>query len=448
MTKQNKAFTLVELIVVITILAILATLGFISLTWYSQESRDAKRVADLATIHKGLQLYQTRESTLPNPWEKTITVWSGSTQLFTQWYVTKDVLNLISVSESVDPIGSGPYLYSVNASKTKFQLVAFLEKDPLSENKKIISNILADYSNRFTYSMWHKVWFILDPDSLTPIQEQVEEYLDLRNDTNNYKVVFSNSQSEVLSWDDLYSEIITQTNNNWKEKVVPKYNITFDKNGWTSWTDSLQLETNTAFPNIEIPAKDKCWFQGYFSEVNGQWTQYYDELWNSTAVFEWESDIILYAYYDCSTCALPLQISKTTFGWWWPDADIQQAIRALPAGTKICMKSSDNQWNGFAIEFVRNSRNTWGADRAESPWKVINLETWEVAHTYNCNYKYCFRQIYGTSPWSHNNTYAGFLFWIGSSVIRHPGCGKGPVFSETWVPSYAWACHQDVDFHW
>ena len=51
MKSQNKqAFTLVELIVVITIIAILWTIAFISLQWYSKSSRDSKRISDIQNI--------------------------------------------------------------------------------------------------------------------------------------------------------------------------------------------------------------------------------------------------------------------------------------------------------------------------------------------------------------------------------------------------------------
>jgi len=41
--KKKKAFTLVELIVVITILTILGTIAFISLQGYSRDARDSTR---------------------------------------------------------------------------------------------------------------------------------------------------------------------------------------------------------------------------------------------------------------------------------------------------------------------------------------------------------------------------------------------------------------------
>ncbi|MDD2745529.1 MAG: type II secretion system protein, partial [Candidatus Gracilibacteria bacterium] len=44
----KKAFTLIELIVVITILAILGTIGFLSIGGYSSKARDSARIGDTA----------------------------------------------------------------------------------------------------------------------------------------------------------------------------------------------------------------------------------------------------------------------------------------------------------------------------------------------------------------------------------------------------------------
>ena len=48
--KQNKAFTLVELIVVITIISILGTIAFISLQWYNIDARNSNRVTDIKSV--------------------------------------------------------------------------------------------------------------------------------------------------------------------------------------------------------------------------------------------------------------------------------------------------------------------------------------------------------------------------------------------------------------
>ncbi|MDD2907974.1 MAG: type II secretion system protein [Candidatus Gracilibacteria bacterium] len=57
---KNKAFTLVELIVVITILAILGTIAFISLQGYSAGARDSKRLSDVTNILKKIGVEETQ----------------------------------------------------------------------------------------------------------------------------------------------------------------------------------------------------------------------------------------------------------------------------------------------------------------------------------------------------------------------------------------------------
>jgi prepilin-type N-terminal cleavage/methylation domain-containing protein len=64
---QNIAFTLVELIVVITILSILATIGFLSLLGYQKSARESIRLSDIKLIEKQLSLYEIKNSTLPIP---------------------------------------------------------------------------------------------------------------------------------------------------------------------------------------------------------------------------------------------------------------------------------------------------------------------------------------------------------------------------------------------
>lgn len=59
MRNTKSAFTLVELIVVITILAILGTIAFISLQGYSAEARNSKRVQDLSSISSALNIQLT-----------------------------------------------------------------------------------------------------------------------------------------------------------------------------------------------------------------------------------------------------------------------------------------------------------------------------------------------------------------------------------------------------
>lgn len=63
MKNTNKAFTLVELIVVITILAILGTIAFISLQGYTQDAKNTKVSEDLANLTKKVSIVVTKDKT-------------------------------------------------------------------------------------------------------------------------------------------------------------------------------------------------------------------------------------------------------------------------------------------------------------------------------------------------------------------------------------------------
>lgn len=56
---MKSAFTLIELLIVITIIGILATFVVVSFTSAQQKTRDARRKADLDAIKKALELFQT-----------------------------------------------------------------------------------------------------------------------------------------------------------------------------------------------------------------------------------------------------------------------------------------------------------------------------------------------------------------------------------------------------
>ncbi|MBI3620191.1 prepilin-type N-terminal cleavage/methylation domain-containing protein [Candidatus Roizmanbacteria bacterium] len=59
-TKTDKfAFTMIEILVVITIIALLAGAGLAQFSYLSKSSRDARRKADIENIRGGLELYRS-----------------------------------------------------------------------------------------------------------------------------------------------------------------------------------------------------------------------------------------------------------------------------------------------------------------------------------------------------------------------------------------------------
>jgi len=95
--KKQKAFTLVELIVVITILAILWTISFISLQWYSANSRDSVRMSDLKNITLWLELQLSKAWRVYVPEDK-IDITASGTTISYQWYMWEDTMNKLWVN--------------------------------------------------------------------------------------------------------------------------------------------------------------------------------------------------------------------------------------------------------------------------------------------------------------------------------------------------------------
>ncbi|MDD4151344.1 MAG: prepilin-type N-terminal cleavage/methylation domain-containing protein, partial [Candidatus Gracilibacteria bacterium] len=111
-SQKTKAFTLVELIIVITILAILRTIGFMSFQTYTGDSRDTKRKTDLGVIRKGLEIYQMKNQKLPDP-DNYANISSGGI-LSLQGYAANLVLKTLRISDDAkDTKDNKYYTYSV-----------------------------------------------------------------------------------------------------------------------------------------------------------------------------------------------------------------------------------------------------------------------------------------------------------------------------------------------
>ena len=136
MNPQKNAFTLVELIVVITILAILWTIAFISLQWYSKDARDSIRISDISSIKTSLELFHLNSGKYPLPDDKQIVDYWTET-LWYQWNFWTTVISSLSRSISevpTDPLTEKKYIFSVANNKNEFEILSLLEGDNLTLN--------------------------------------------------------------------------------------------------------------------------------------------------------------------------------------------------------------------------------------------------------------------------------------------------------------------------
>jgi len=152
--KSSRAFTLVELIVVITILAILWTIGFISLQWYSATARDSVRISDIATMSKALEFYKLEQWLYPIPTDSygISFSWSLAWNQWIFWEDTRAVTRWISESPR-DPLTYNFYSYSVTNTGQEYELWAITERSNLSSH--FLVNSVHANNAYFSYVRWN-----------------------------------------------------------------------------------------------------------------------------------------------------------------------------------------------------------------------------------------------------------------------------------------------------
>jgi len=165
----NRAFTLVELVVVITILAILWTIAFISLQWYSAQSRDSVRISDISNMKTSLELFNLDAGKYPLPTDWTEITYSWAL-VWTQWYFWKTVfVNVDKLDKApTDPLTDKGYVYSTTNTRTEFQLSQAMEGSEFVNNKKLIVNsIIATEKTAHANVTWTFNWKVVKVSSWT-----------------------------------------------------------------------------------------------------------------------------------------------------------------------------------------------------------------------------------------------------------------------------------------
>lgn len=119
--KLNRAFTLLEILVVIGIIGILIGLGAVSYSTAQKKARDARRQSDLSSFQKTMeQCYSVNSYVYPTTGSG-LTVTDGEIEV-----ICPAPNNSITITIS-DPLNSAPYVYALTSSESEYTLVADLE---------------------------------------------------------------------------------------------------------------------------------------------------------------------------------------------------------------------------------------------------------------------------------------------------------------------------------
>ncbi|EKE27346.1 MAG: hypothetical protein ACD_3C00223G0023 [uncultured bacterium (gcode 4)] len=223
LSKNNNAFTLVELIVVIVILAILATIAFLSFSSQSASARDSTRLADMSNIAKWLSVFNAIAGKLPLPDSK-IDITASWTIVWYQWYAWTSVLSMIKLSNWwKDPLDKEVYYtYSTNSNRARYQILWFLEdgnNQSLSYSPDLIRNSLKEanadpssYSWRYSIMKWDSVWILLNSTTMVPVQT-ANANIDLvtTNSGSSYKVVFTKEPAVIATGTWIFSNMLVRS---------------------------------------------------------------------------------------------------------------------------------------------------------------------------------------------------------------------------------------------
>ncbi|MBF0914042.1 prepilin-type N-terminal cleavage/methylation domain-containing protein, partial [Candidatus Gracilibacteria bacterium] len=131
--KKKKAFTLVELIIVITVLAVLATIAFLNLNGYTGEARDSVRFTDLKNIQKTMELSLGEGNLLPTPDELKAEKVELQELPGVKWqeglFGDESIKELRDLSQvPLDPKTKAKYRYLVSEDRKNYYLEVELEK--------------------------------------------------------------------------------------------------------------------------------------------------------------------------------------------------------------------------------------------------------------------------------------------------------------------------------
>ena len=195
---QIYAFTLVELIVVITIVGILSTVGFVSFSGYLASARDSNRYSQLTKLSDSLQTYATTKSLpLPDDYIE-ITASGANTVVAYQGYIGTDVLETIDYTNGgKDPKDDSFFTYYLTKDRKSLQLLALMEEAWNTASVLWSSTYAADYSERFPKVYGRKLWILTQAETNTPVQElpaYASTPFDLSNETQSFTAHLSNEE--------------------------------------------------------------------------------------------------------------------------------------------------------------------------------------------------------------------------------------------------------------
>lgn len=388
--KNRWAFTLVELIVVITILAILWTIAFISLQWYSRDARNSTRLSDMNSVETSLELFSLQTGYYPTPDSfSEVTLSSGTVHLWKQWELWEWVYGLISRLSHlpVDPLNGENMEYSVTDKKKEYELKYDME---ISQNTRVSMSYAAQKSANITWV--YNGLYLLGSDgvyyavpSLFSDTGSLDSPADFQftNKTVNFQVV-----PLSYSW-------TTVTSSNLKENYTTFWLGLQKAYSWSVDLNEQRFETVKNFTESSAEAYAKAIFEGKVSS-SSQWENIALNWWRLLDP-NCEIDDILFDFDDDGNPDQVWAGCNSTlwdgFEWWKLENNTNGAISSCfpnyngVSDTANCDASNEQLKSNSKANSWFSGTNSNGDKEYNTIWG--KLYTWEQATWNNGNVWAC-----------------------------------------------------------
>lgn len=302
---KRKAFSLVEIVIVVTIIALLSIVGFTYNNSRISKSHNAKVAADIATINTSLLAYEAAEAeTLEPMWNTNYFskngtyVHTGSEAYgayghFTEDSLAKKYLDIIPL----DPRTNQYYSYWVKKSNGQHELAGVIKEEDWYIARVVstydwvggIDSLIREY-NWANFVKDNRANLPYNPEDVLLVATDKDWKIYKAGDTitvpawNKLEIFFSDGSVSILE-----ADTGEDANIELKELDFPKgnnliTNIKLFLNAWSLWTQATKLDKES---NFEVYTQD--------TTASVRWTVFRVRAqgWNTdVAVYLWEVEVI------------------------------------------------------------------------------------------------------------------------------------------------------------
>lgn len=355
-----KAFTLLELMVVITILIIVSTVIFYSVTWFLKQSRDVSRFENLNRIKFWIELFVTEKWFYPKPNNPKNIIFSGWL-LWTQWTFWDE--SLISIwnlsSKPVDLVSLNDFAYSLANDEKQYELWAVLEADELMFNSLFSKTFAKNKIPVRSMVVWNYNWLTLS--------------------VSTWWLVYVLWIPTILSYDTTENDIIKLIEKKtlayrWYWNIASSYSWTvFQIDGWFDFDPSILILYSGTYENLINNESE--WIkllnntQIAYSWTVLAWSNILDKILSVDIDLINPSKIVREIAYDLviNDLNLTLPIELTSWPNWLTynitNSLLDSDTRSITQDTSLNFRFATKNWVSTFIW------NTWWS-YAESDWLV------------------------------------------------------------------------------